>query len=197
MNQHFDSSTIGYYDTHSEEYIRGTVDVDMTPNYELFLSHIPQGGCILDAGCGSGRDSKAFGDQGFEIVSIDACKKMVEATTELTGKQAHLITFQELDFRDRFDGIWACGSLLYVPMSELHDVFSRLTRSLKSHGVIYASFKLGCGERNVQGRLFTDMNRERVRSVFNENDTLIELNIWESDDRRPVRCDETVFKTGG
>jgi hypothetical protein len=50
--------TTNYYDNNARKYFDSTVDVDMEPLYERFLLHVPIGGSILDAGCGSGRDSK-------------------------------------------------------------------------------------------------------------------------------------------
>ena len=53
MNRHFETPTIRIYDEHAADYVRATVDVNMETLYEPFLSRIPKGGRILDAGCGS------------------------------------------------------------------------------------------------------------------------------------------------
>ena len=70
MNRHSETPTIRFYDEHADDYVRATVGVDMQSLYEPFLSRIPKGGRILDAGCGSGRDSRAFLDRGYSVVSI-------------------------------------------------------------------------------------------------------------------------------
>jgi ubiquinone/menaquinone biosynthesis C-methylase UbiE len=49
-----------YYKTNAQAFYDSTVSVDMQSLYERFLPLIPSGGAILDAGCGAGRDSKAF-----------------------------------------------------------------------------------------------------------------------------------------
>jgi SAM-dependent methyltransferase len=126
--------------------------------YIPFLREIPEGGAILDAGCGSGRDSLAFLRRGYRVVSIDASREMVAATTKYSGQQALLLTFDQIDFTDEFDGIWACGSLVHVARRDLHSVFSRFSRALKPNGVIYLSFQHGDTERMEEERFFNDMN---------------------------------------
>ena len=64
--------TIQYYNKHADEFVSRTVDIDMSEVYPKFTNLLPSGGCILDAGCGSGRDSRYFLSQGFEVVAIDA-----------------------------------------------------------------------------------------------------------------------------
>jgi ubiquinone/menaquinone biosynthesis C-methylase UbiE len=54
--------TIEFYDTHAKEYCESTVHLDLHGLYERFLGELGPGAHILDAGCGSGRDTKAFSD---------------------------------------------------------------------------------------------------------------------------------------
>ncbi len=53
-------STVRYYEENAADFIKNTVDIDMSVLYSYFLENIPAKGYILDAGCGSGRDSKFF-----------------------------------------------------------------------------------------------------------------------------------------
>jgi 2-polyprenyl-3-methyl-5-hydroxy-6-metoxy-1,4-benzoquinol methylase len=55
-----------YYDDHALEFIRDTASTDMTGLYEPFLERLPAGGRILDAGCGSGKDTSAFLAKGYD-----------------------------------------------------------------------------------------------------------------------------------
>ena len=189
MNRHFETPTIRFYDEHAADYVRATVGVNMETLYEPFLSRIPKGGRILDAGCGSGRDSRAFLDRGYSVVSIDASKMMVDATTQLTDQQAHLMAFQEISFSDEFDGIWACASLLHVPSIELTDVFGKLVSALRSSGVAYASFKEGHGERRHDQRLFTDMDEPGITELVGGIAGLELLRLWHTADQRSDRKD--------
>ena len=189
MNSPSDSraSTIAYYDDHAEEFIAGTVDVDMADLYRPFLEYMPQGGRILDAGCGSGRDSLAFTRMGYEVVSIDASERMVEATRSVTGGDVRQMTFESAEFEDEFDGIWACASLLHVPRQELGAVFVVLGKALKSDGILYLSFKYGNFERTENGRYFNDLDEVALRSLFTSDPRLEIVNLWISEDMRNER----------
>ena len=190
MNRHSESPTIRYYDEHAAEYIRSTVFVNMQSLYEPFLSRIPKGGRILDAGCGSGRDSKAFLDRGYRVVSIDASQKMADATSQLTGQQAIRMAFQDISFAEEFDGIWAFASLLHVPLIELPNVFNRCGRAIRPSGVFCASFKEGQGERHHDGRLFTDMDEPSISDLVAGIAGLEIVQFSHTNDLRPGRLDK-------
>ena len=68
--------------------------------------------------------------------------------------------FNELSIVNKYDGIWACSSILHLSLDDLVDVFKRMSKALKDEGIIYTSFKYGdfSGERN--GRFFTDMTED-------------------------------------
>ena len=53
-------STIDYYDQNAQEYYERTVDADLAEIREYFLGFLRRDARILDFGCGSGRDAKAF-----------------------------------------------------------------------------------------------------------------------------------------
>jgi 2-polyprenyl-3-methyl-5-hydroxy-6-metoxy-1,4-benzoquinol methylase len=70
---------------HAEEFAARTRDLDMTAVYEEFLPLVLPGGHILDAGCGTGRDSAAFLQRGFKVTAFDASKALVEMATGLAS----------------------------------------------------------------------------------------------------------------
>lgn len=154
------SKTIEYYNQNAEEFFASTVNADMTAQYDLFEKYLKIGDKVLDCGCGSGRDSKHFLDKGYSVTAIDASEELCKKASELTGINVRNILFQDIDYIDEFDGIWACASLLHVDRSELQKVMSRLYESLHTSGVMYVSFKYGDynGERN--GRVFTDLTEK-------------------------------------
>src|SRR3954454_18662379 len=101
------ADTIGYYNRHAAEFAAQTANVDMEPIYRRFLPHVRVGGRILDAGCGVGRDALAFAERGYDVVAIDASEEMVRLARERVGGRAtvRLMQFQDIQWRDRFDGI--------------------------------------------------------------------------------------------
>ena len=56
------SITERYYKDNSQEFFDSTINADVNPLYDHFLKYVPNNGYILDLGCGSGRDTKAFLD---------------------------------------------------------------------------------------------------------------------------------------
>jgi SAM-dependent methyltransferase len=180
----YKTSTTGYYDRHTTEFCENTFTVDVSALYVPFLREIPAGGTILDAGCGSGRDSLAFLNRGYRVVSIDASREMVAAATKHTGQQALLQTFDEIKFTDEFDGIWACGSLVHVARRDLRSVLTGFSCALKPNGVIYLSFKYGDVERMEGERFFNDMNEATLGLFLGGHPELELVHLWITDDLR-------------
>lgn len=60
-------TTLTYYNMNAVTFVEGTKNVDFKRIQENFASRLPQGATILDFGCGSGRDTKYFAEQGFNV----------------------------------------------------------------------------------------------------------------------------------
>ena len=182
--------TLDYYIVHSERFIADTQFLDLETLYARFLKYLPPGARILDAGCGSGRDSKAFKDKGYAVVAVDNAPAFVEHTAHYAQVTAYTMNFETLTFAEPFDGIWACASLLHLPPETLSAVFARLQAVLKPTGFLYASFKKGdfAGYRN--GRWFTDLLIEKLRDLLAQQSSLSVVEHWETPDRRPERAQE-------
>ncbi|HHJ18883.1 MAG TPA: class I SAM-dependent methyltransferase [Gammaproteobacteria bacterium] len=150
--------------------------------YHRFLPLLPENAHILDAGCGSGRDARVFIKRGYQVTAFDACIEMAAFAEKEIGQPVHVQCFQELEYENQFDGIWACASLLHVPSRELNDVFQRLARALKPNGVIYCSFKYGRGEHDRGGRRFTDMDEIELRKLIGQVDGVDVKALWVSGD---------------
>jgi SAM-dependent methyltransferase len=154
-----------YYDENYQEYFNNTIDADMSEMIEKFLSYLKPGARILDAGCGVGRDSKVFLQKGYKVEAFDSSIQMVRLSSEYTGQMTRFLRFEDMDYVDEFDGIWACASLLHVAREDLPDVFRRLERALKKGGVLYASFKVG-SDYSENGRSFVSFNYDEFNVFF-------------------------------
>ena len=71
-----------YYRQNAEPFFSATVQVDMTPLHERFLATLPAGARILDAGCGSGRDAKAFAERGHAVAAFDASPELARLAAD-------------------------------------------------------------------------------------------------------------------
>lgn len=129
------TNTIGYYNENAEAFFAATTTVDMEPVYQRFLRLLPPAGHLLDAGCGSGRDTKAFAQKGFSVDAFDASPQLAKLAAAFTGRPVEVMAFLEFERHHRYDGISACASLLHVPEVELVQVFQRLWHGLNPGGV--------------------------------------------------------------
>ena len=114
--------TIFYYDGNAESFIKNTANVNFTATQRSFLSKLEKGASILDFGCGSGRDTKCFLEQGYQVTAIDGSIELCKAASRYTGIPVKHMLFQELNESERYDGIWACSSILHLPLPELEEV---------------------------------------------------------------------------
>ena len=181
---------IKYYEDHAAAFSADTRNVDFEEPRNRFLRKLDSGARILDFGCGSGRDTKAFLQQGFLADAIDGSAQLCKIASEYTGIPVRKMLFQELDVTERYDGIWACASILHVPSASLPDILNRMRKALKDKGVIYASFKYGIFEGERSGRYFTDFTEETFELLIKEAGGLLIEEQWISTDVRPGREDQ-------
>lgn len=180
---------MNYYDLNAEEFFSDTVNADMNTHHDEFLKNLPENASILDAGCGSGRDVKLFKNLGHNVTAIDGSVEMCKLASKHSGINVKHMQFQEIDFKNEFDGIWASASLLHVPSSEITDVLKRLKDSLKENGILYASFKYGDFEGERNGRYFNDLDEITSRKLF-ENADFNFIKTWITSDSRKGRENE-------
>ena len=131
--------TVAWYDRQAAQFSAQTANLDMGPLYDRFLHRVRPQGLILDAGCGAGRDALAFALQGFKVTAIDASLGMVRVAKERAGSYAtglHM-GFAQIEWLGVFDGIWACASLLHVPLGDFSNVGARIVRALRPQGAWY------------------------------------------------------------
>lgn len=181
-----------YYNTNTQEFFDNTFDVDMTLIYSRFEKYLTEEAKILDAGCGSGRDTKYFLSRGYNVIAIDGSEEMVKCARDFTGINVQQQFFQNISFQNEFDGIWSCASLLHVPKKDINTVFNKFIKALKTDGIWYMSFKYGENERTKDNRLFNDYTEESLSNLVSQYKQLKIVELWLTDDRRPDRDDKWV-----
>lgn len=179
--------TLEYYNRNAEEFVNVTQKADVSALRERFLSYLPETGRILDWGCGSGRDSLAMRQAGYEIEAVDASENLCEIARKYAKVEVRCEYFQELKCEDRYDGIWACASLLHLAKEEVPEVLRLAERALKQKGVMYASFKYGSFEGERNGRYFTDLTKARFAQILEEIPGLRMKEQWITQDVRKDR----------
>ena len=183
-------STIRYYNENARAYFDSTVTLDMSNLYGPFLKHLRPGSKVLDAGCGSGRDSLFFKNQGFQVTAFDASKEMVKLASELLDQKVLLMSFEDLSLTEQYDGIWACASLLHVEKAKLSRVVAELAKHLKDGGVFYISFKYGREEYWEEGRYFSHLDEDTLKEILQEVPELRTEQLFISTDVRGYRSSD-------
>jgi 2-polyprenyl-3-methyl-5-hydroxy-6-metoxy-1,4-benzoquinol methylase len=161
----------------------------MAPIRQRFIAQLPPGAHILDAGCGSGREARAFADAGFQVTAFDASAELARLASAHCGFDVAARRFEEVDEVAQFDGIWSCASLLHVPLAAMPDTLARLWTALRPGGTQYVSVKHGTGERTHGGRRFTDADEATLRAWFASLPEAHRLEVWLTDDQRPERTE--------
>ncbi len=184
------NNTIQYYQQNAEQFSRETRSVDFSKNQNKFMNKLKKNDTILDFGCGSGRDTKCFLEHGFQVEAIDGSEELCRLAGEFTGIKVKHLLFQELAEKDKYDGIWACSSILHLPKQELIEVIQKMSLALKSKGIIYTSFKYGTFEGERNGRYFTDMTEDSFEEILQATKELQIEEQWITSDVRPGRGNE-------
>lgn len=183
-------ATLTYYNQNARQFADTTLSVDFTATQNRFLKRLPLHAKILDFGCGAGRDTKYFLEQGYQMEAIDGSEELCKLAESYTGIPVKHMLFQELCAVDCYDGIWACSSILHLPYQELREVLQKMAKALKSQGIIYASFKYGSFQGERKGRYFTDFTEESFEALRNTVEGLFLVEQWVSRDVRPGRGEE-------
>lgn len=155
---------------------------------------------ILDNGCGTGRDTYEFLKKGYVVTAIDAspamlrqCRRKIrKARSEPEGEQMKKaaeksqercleMTFDEISFRNEFDGVWAAASLLHVPSEQMEENLGKLVQALKPNGILFMSFKYGHGEYESEPRSYTYYSQRGIRAHLRRIHSTKEIRVWLSD----------------
>lgn len=185
------SSIEQFYNVSAEDYVQRTLHCDMTTDLRRFVQLLPAGGLVVDAGCGSGRDTATFLNRGFRCYSYDASEQLSELAQQHVGTSTtiHCHRHDALRLSEQADGIWASASLLFLNDEDLAASLQALAVNLKPGGVLYTSFKHGTGWRQDGDRWFRDMRPEDgqlleslsglvLETVLSDQDTLGRGNQW-------------------
>ena len=166
-----------------------TVDMDVTDLMHQFLKELEEGDTILDLGCGSGRDSLIMYDMGYDVTPLDASEEMCKLAEIHTGLDVLQMTYEDMEFEDVFDGIWACNSLIHVPKNEMPEILCRICDALCSRGVLYLSVEKGDFEGFRGERYFCDYTMESLTAMVERTGLFEIIKTWETEDVRASHPD--------
>lgn len=161
-----DPTTIAIYDARADEYA-GMTDADaaVDPSLEAFMAACPEGGHVLDLGCGPGASAAAMAQAGFQVTATDASAEMVAMAARHPGVTAFQATFDQITDVAAYDGIWANFSLLHLPSDAFAPTLAALHRATKPGGAFHIGMKLGTGtHRDTLGRLYSYYSHDALNA---------------------------------
>ena len=119
-----------------EHYVFGTAPSDWARE----IAHLVRpGDAVLDLGCGEGRDSVFFAELGAVVTGVDLSTDGLAKARRLARQRGMRVRFIEGGMTEappagRFDLIFSCGTIHYVPRSERRPLFRRLAAMTRPGG---------------------------------------------------------------
>ena len=181
--------SIDYYNRYAVPYYEETVDVDMTEVIEPFMELLPENAEVLDLGCGSGRDTIVLEERGFYVTPMDGSEEMCKLAEINTDQEVLQMTYDEMEFDDVFDGIWACAALVHLTDDEVREIMKKLIQALKADGILYFSVHKGDRDGIYNGRYFRDYTRKELSDLMEEFPELELINMWTTQYARSGKSD--------
>lgn len=154
---------VAHYESNAQSYFDQVVGVDTREHLKALLDRLPAGGLVIDAGCGTGRDTQFMRDAQFEVYPFDAAPSLAKLAEGHTGAEVHVHRFNDLKAFGQADGVLAMASLLFLGDGELKMTLGILGDALVPGGHLLASFKEGQGTHLEGSRTYYDKQVNDIR----------------------------------
>lgn len=177
-----------YYESNAERYASETFSADMSEQYQRFLPLLKKGAKILDVGSGSGRDAFYFQKHGYQVTALEPSKNLGREIRKVFSGEIVCSDIQSYQPMERYDGIWACASLIHLQEEEILCFFKKMDMYLSDNGIVYASGKCGISTGEVaDGRFFLEFTEQLVEKILTVNKQLQLEQLWYTEDVRGKR----------
>ena len=187
-----------YYESNAERYAAETISADMSEQYQRFLPLLKKGAKILDVGSGSGRDACYFQKQGYQVTALEPSKNLCREIRKVFSREIVCSEVQNYRPTERYDGIWACASLIHLKEEEVLHFFEKIDLYLEDSGIIYVSGKNGISTGEVEdGRFFLEFTEQLVEKILTVNKQLKLEQLWYTEDvnsRKGFRWLNVIFR---
>jgi len=172
-----DTETKQVYDNHAKKLAEQYESADMKELNNLLLRYLPEGGELLEIGCGSGRDAAFLMERGYHVTAVDPSIAMVRYAAAkhptlaetLHTKEFPLAQDDEL-LKRRFDGVLCLAVLMHVLNHDLFEMARQTGVLLKQGGTLVVSFSTNRedlhGNRDNLGRLYIERPMGQIQLLF-------------------------------
>lgn len=164
-----DARTLGVYAERAGDYAERFVTGLPDRHLAAFMAELPEGGRVLDLGCGPGKAAATMARAGFAVEAWDASPEMAALAKRLFGLEVRVAEFQALDAVRTYDGVYANFSLLHAPKAEMPENLDRISRALMRGGLLHLGLKTGTGERrDALGRFYAFYTDAEITGLLAE-----------------------------
>jgi ubiquinone/menaquinone biosynthesis C-methylase UbiE len=137
-------TTQASYDAVAAQFTEVWFDTVPREAIETFVTLLPRGASILDAGCGPGHHARFLKKVGFDPVGLDFSRSMLT----IARKKNDHIPFIHGDILSHplpkacFNGVWSAVALNHVPAEDVPRALANLVATLKCDGFMGLNFQV-------------------------------------------------------
>ncbi len=173
---------IDYYNKYAAKVFEETVEEEVTEEIrDAFLAQLEEGDAILDLGCGSGRDSLDFYERGYDVTPLDGAEEMCRLAEVHTDLEVLCERYEDMDFDDAFDGIWAREAFIHVPKDEIGAILDKVRNALTKKGVFYTCVCEGEFEGFSGELYFSDYEKKELKELLDQHGFQV-IETWRTRD---------------
>lgn len=190
--------SISSYDDNIEAYVDRYKDIDFSSFRDRLIRSLdrpPER--LLDVGCGTGRDARAFTTVIPTVIGIDLSAGLLSAARSVAA-DAHFLRadMRQLPLRDdTIDAVWSMASIVHLESNEAAAALREIRRVLRNNGGLLLSVPKGNGcEWRSDGlggrRWFNYFPQTDLKDLVTSNGFHLK---WISSDTGVVRGDWTTL----
>ncbi|NLF95658.1 MAG: methyltransferase domain-containing protein [Candidatus Riflebacteria bacterium] len=166
--------TIDYYEKNAVELCERYESVSLDSFHQALKNSFEPGSCLLEIGCGSGRDAARAVSSGFDVAAIDASRQLLTEAQklhpELEGRLFQMSLPCQLPFADKtFEGFYSVACLMHLPSNDLYSALSEIHRVVRHGGLVSLPVcrpDVNSSGLDEHGRVFNLMPVEEWTRVF-------------------------------
>ena len=165
------SSTIDYYNSHSDELVIKYDSADVSKVHGILDKYISPAQKVLDLGFGSGRDMLHLKRRGVNVWGIDASNVFVTRfKKEYPSLKDRLFTSVlpninlNSEYEHFFDTVYSIATWMHLPKEEHFEAILSIKKHLKPNGKVILSYSYT--PRKDDPRFFEDVVPEQVAMLF-------------------------------
>ncbi len=149
------NKTINYYNHAYEILAQNYENANVSNIHSLLINTFNKKNKLLEIGCGSGRDTSFMFNHGYDVIAIDGSKNMIQEAKRvhpnISNKLLHKVLPRELNFINKFDGIYSIATLMHLAINDLKESLSKIYNLLENNGQFLMSVSLNRNDIDENG----------------------------------------------